>query len=263
MTYNIKIDLEFATMNNLTLVQVCTLASFMTLPIWSESKAINGKVWYQYSEDKMAEDFPLLFGVPKRCYKNITELAEMGFVELTKENKIKYVRFTEKCCSWNREKVQKRTNSEEKSENGLNSVQNRTKNSPKTDFTPINYNIKDSNIKTNKSADGTSQPDLFGETPSGIPKGTREGLCLFENSRFHDFTIFEKEFDKPEFAGIDIYYYYQAISDWSASGGKKKHDWIATARNWMRSDMSKNQLHRIKSNEVDPDMIEYLHSMQQ
>ena len=107
------------------------------------------------------------------------------------------------------------------------------------------------------------QKDLFGETPSGIPKGTREGLCLFENSIFHDFAIFEKEFDKPEFAGVDIYYYYQAISDWSASGGKKKHDWIATARNWMRSDMQKNQLHRIKSNEVDPDMIEYLHSMQQ
>lgn len=123
-----------------------------------------------------------------------------------------------------------------------------------------NDNNEDNNIPP---LDIPPQTDLFGEIPAKKQKGTKEGSCLFENSRFHDFTIFEKEFDKPEFAGVDLYYYYQAISDWSASGGKKKHDWIATARNWMRSDMSKNQLHRIKSNEVDPDMIEYLHSMQQ
>lgn len=126
-----------------------------------------------------------------------------------------------------------------------------------------NKNIKNNKNDKKEENDIPPQTDLFGETPKKKQKGKKEGACLFENSKYHDFTIFEKEFDKPEFAGIDIYYYYQAISDWSASGGKKKHDWIATARNWMRSDMSKNQLHRIKSNEVDPDMIEYLHSMQQ
>lgn len=134
------------------------------------------------------------------------------------------------------------------------------------DNTPVDETTTNNTIDNpfdNDTDNIPPQTDLFGEIPAKKQKGEKEGPCLFANSRFHDFTIFEKEFDKPEFAGIDIYYYYQAISDWSASGGKKKHDWIATARNWMRSDMSKNQLHRIKSNEVDPDMIEYLHSMQQ
>jgi len=138
MTYTITIDQQFAEINNLSLVQVSTLAAFMTLPIWTKNIAINGNVWYMYSDEKMAEDYPLLFGIPKRCYKNITELADLGFVQLTKMGRTKYVRFTERCRDWGKEKEQNCSDSPKtdylQTENGL-------KESPKTDY--ITNNIKE------------------------------------------------------------------------------------------------------------------------
>lgn len=105
--------------------------------------------------------------------------------------------------------------------------------------------------------------DLFGEAPTKVKKGTREQLCLFANSKFADFPIFVKEFQLPEFENIDLAYYYHAIADWSASGGKKKHDWIATTRNWMRADKEKGKLHTLNviSATESADMVQYLQDM--
>ena len=128
MTYSLNIDQEFAVMNGLTLVQASALAAFMTLPLWSECITFEGAVWYRYSDENMAKDFPLLFGIPKRCYKNAAELEALGLIGTTKLGKDKYVRFLDPCSQWNREKsengpiVQKRTPSpktdQKKSENG-------------------------------------------------------------------------------------------------------------------------------------------------
>ena len=262
MTYTLTIDQEFAFVHDLTLVQVSTLAAFMTLPIWSKTVAIDGFVWYQYSDEKMAEDFPLLFGVPKRCYKNISELAELGFVELTKLGRIKYIRFTAKCSNWNKEKemVQKRTigpkTDAEKSENGPIDREN----SPKTDRSNIDYNIIDYDIK-NKPADGGLFPAPEVEKVKR-PKGTSEPLCLFENSKYGDFEKFAAEFAGPEFAGIDIAYYFHAVADWSAQKGKKMKDWIATARNFIRGDIERGKLHKIGGAGVlSPDALKYLQDM--
>ena len=79
MTYNILIDQRFAVANKLTIVQTTTLAACMTLPTWTNTITVDGIVWYQYSETKMVDDFPLLFSIPKRVYKNIKELADRGF----------------------------------------------------------------------------------------------------------------------------------------------------------------------------------------
>lgn len=254
MTYNLMFDQEFAIINELTLVQVSTLAAFMTLPLWSKTISIDGRVWYQYSEEKMAEDFPLLFGVPKRCYKNISELCKMGFVQLTKIGREKYVSFTDLCASWNREKVQNWVESPKtdykKSENGLN-------NSPKTDFPNNNYDINiTNNIKT-QFADG----DLF-PAPEKQRKArkTSEPLCLFADSRFADIEIFQKEFEGPEFAGIDMAYYFHAVADWSAQRGIKRKDWIAQTRNFIRKDIEAHKLHRI-GGVLSPDAVEYLKDM--
>ena len=102
MTYNILIDQRFAVANGLTIVQATTLAACMTLPTWTNTIKVDGIVWYQYSETKMVDDFPLLFSIPKRVYKNIKELANRGFIELSSFGKTKYLRFTEKCKTWNR-----------------------------------------------------------------------------------------------------------------------------------------------------------------
>lgn len=260
MTYNINIDQEFAIVNNLSLVQVSTLAAFMTLPVWANNIAIDGAVWYQYSDEKMAEDFPLLFGIAKRCYKNIAELADLGFVELTKLGRIKYVRFTSRCADWNKQKEQIRSNSpktdQEKTENGLTI-------SPKTD-PHKDYNITDSNIKDIPAGGGLfqDQPEFQPVTVTR-PRRTSEQLCLFANSKFNELSIFMEEFKGPEFEGIDIVYYYHAVADWSAQKGKKMRDWIATTRNFIRSDIEKKKLHKLSTgdNALSQEAQEYLREM--
>lgn len=153
MTYNILIDQRFAVANELTIVQTTTLAACMTLPTWTNTITVDGIVWYQYSEKKMVDDFPLLFSIPKRVYKNIKELADRGFIELSSFGKTKYLRFTEKCKTWNRSETDFN-----QSENGLQDYniniqqsENGLKNSPKTDFNqsengPQYYNINNNNI---------------------------------------------------------------------------------------------------------------------
>lgn len=263
MTYNLSIDQEFAVINELSLVQVSTLAAFMTLPLWSKTVAIDGFVWYQYSDEKMAEDFPLLFGIPKRCYKNISELCALGFVELTKLGRTKYVRFTNRCAEWNKEKslVELRT---EGPKTDQIPTENGPTNSPKTDRPNMDYNITNPDIE-NKAADG----GLFGPEPVFVPvtvtrpRRTSEPTCLFADSKYFDFSLFEKEFDGPEFVGVDLVYYYNAVADWSSRNGKKQKDWIATARGFMRNDNRDGKLVKVKPNggALPTDAIKYLQDM--
>ena len=151
MTYNILIDQRFAIANELTIVQTTTLAACMTLPTWTNTITVDGIVWYQYSETKMVDDFPLLFSIPKRVYKNIKELADRGFIELSSFGKTKYLRFTEKCKTWNRSEtdfnqsengLQDYNINIQQSENGLN-------NSPKTDYNQSENGLQDYNINNN------------------------------------------------------------------------------------------------------------------
>ena len=151
MTYNILIDQRFAVANELTIVQTTTLAACMTLPTWTNTITVDGIVWYQYSETKMVDDFPLLFSIPKRVYKNIKELADRGFIELSSFGKTKYLRFTEKCKTWNRSETDFN-----KSENGLQDYniniqqsENGLNNSPKTDFNKSENGLQDYNINNN------------------------------------------------------------------------------------------------------------------
>lgn len=151
MTYNILIDQRFAVANGLTIVQTTTLAACMTLPTWTNTITVDGIVWYQYSEKKMVDDFPLLFSIPKRVYKNIKELADRGFIELSSFGKTKYLRFTEKCKTWNRSETDFNQSENglqdcniniQQSENGLN-------NSPKTDYNQSENGLQDYNINYN------------------------------------------------------------------------------------------------------------------
>ena len=171
MTYNILIDQRFAVANELTIVQTTTLAACMTLPTWTNTITVDGIVWYQYSETKMVDDFPLLFSIPKRVYKNIKELADRGFIELSSFGKTKYLRFTEKCKTWNRSEtdfnqsengLQDYNINIQQSENGLN-------NSPKTDFNQSENGLQDYNINNN-NINNTMKKEAKAskENPSGF-----------------------------------------------------------------------------------------------
>ena len=172
MTYNILIDQRFAVVNELTIVQTTTLAACMTLPTWTNTITVDGIVWYQYSEKKMVDDFPLLFSIPKRVYKNIKELADRGFIELSSFGKTKYLRFTEKCKTWNRSEtdfnqsengLQDYNINIQQSENGLN-------NSPKTDFNQSENGLQDYNINNNNINNNNIKKDAKAskENPDGF-----------------------------------------------------------------------------------------------
>lgn len=150
MTYNILIDQRFAVANKLTIVQTTTLAACMTLPTWTNTITVDGIVWYQYSETKMVDDFPLLFSIPKRVYKNIKELADRGFIELSSFGKTKYLRFTEKCKTWNRSETDFN-----QSENGLQDYNINNNN--------INNTIKKDAKASKENPDGFSQADFSNE----------------------------------------------------------------------------------------------------
>lgn len=126
-----------------------------------------------------------------------------------------------------------------------------------------NPSIYPNNNPNNNAAEGS---ELFPSEPKvKKPRGTSEPLCLFSNSRYNDFEKFAAEFQSPEFAGIDIAYYYHAVADWSSSKSKKRADWIATARNFMRGDMQTGKVRRVQAADLyaglDPDTIEYLKDM--
>lgn len=128
-------------------------------------------------------------------------------------------------------------------------------------------NINNQNIiEQNKAADG----DLFPPEPAfekvrvTKPRRTSEPTkCLFENSRYIDYNAFAAEFTAPEFADVDLCYYYNRIKNWSGANGKKKNDWILTARNWMMDDADKGKLKKIKDvgAGLPPDAIKYLQDM--
>lgn len=92
-------------------------------------------------------------------------------------------------------------------------------------------------------------------------KGTAEPLCLFADSRFFDAVAFGEQFKDEGLAGVDIEYYYHAVADWSAGGGKKKRDWIATARNFMRSDKREGKL-QMRDAGLSESALRYLLDMQ-
>ena len=131
-----------------------------------------------------------------------------------------------------------------------------------------NINTEDNIIDINKdnSADGglfAGQPEFETVTVTRPRRTSEPAACLFENSRYADFNLFAAEFKGTEYDNVDIVYYYHAVADWSAQKGKKMKDWIATARNFIRSDIEKNKLHTIGNagGALTPDAIEYLKNM--
>lgn len=130
-----------------------------------------------------------------------------------------------------------------------------------------NIDKKDISLDIDKdNADGGLFPTepAFETVTVTRPRRTAEpAACLFESSRFAEYNVFATEFTAPEFADVDIIYYYHAVADWSAQKGKKMKDWIATARNFIRGDMEKGKLHRKSGTGpgLSADALKYLQDM--
>lgn len=70
-------------------------------------------------------------------------------------------------------------------------------------------------------------------------KDKSKSKSLFKNSEFFDKENFKKAFySNPKYQKYNYEHYYEAVKNWSASGGNMKSDWIATAYTWARNDKS-------------------------
>lgn len=264
MEYNVNIDQVFALKHGLTLTEAACLSAVFTLPRWTNSYCIDGVTFYWYSESKIADEFPLLFGCAKRVQKNIKILADKGFVILSTIGKKKVLTFTEKCWSYGKTEIGLNisTNEPLQTENGLSISEEstmQTENGLKTDqkrsetgpiSVPYHYTNNHDTINQNNDM---PQIDFAANTPAEDNKDKKTlfrnsevyKLVKFENGIAVDYSEFEKKFATPEFETVDLVYYFHAVADWSDQKNMKrtKNGWLATVRNFIRGDVERKKLH--------------------
>ena len=252
MEYSLLIDQNFACRKDLTLTEAACMAVVFTFPRWCNSYCIDGVTYYWYSEKKVSEDFPLVFGCAKRVQKNLKALADKGYFILSKLGNKKVIAFTDKCRLYGKLEPENgqdldRKRSEEP-ENGQDLDRKRSESGPKTVRALYKYTISNNDYNNNKSNNAKNGFFAFvGDIPQKEEgekiRGTSEkNKCLFEKSRFFDFELFRECFNTPEFEKVDLVYYYNVVKDWSASKGRMQKDWIAQTRNIIRADYRRGQI---------------------
>ena len=266
MEYSLLIDQNFACRKDLTLTEAACMAVVFTFPRWCNSYCIDGVTYYWYSEKKVSEDFPLVFGCAKRVQKNLKALADKGYFILSKLGNKKVIAFTDKCRLYgklepengqdlDRKRYEETENGpdldrkrSEETENGLKVDRKRSESGPKTVRALYKYTISNNDYNNNKSNNAKNGFFAFvGDIPQKEEgekiRGTSEkNKCLFEKSRFFDFELFRECFNTPEFEKVDLVYYYNVVKDWSASKGRMQKDWIAQTRNIIRADYRRGQI---------------------
>ena len=280
MEYSLLIDQNFACRKDLTLTEAACMAVVFTFPRWCNSYCIDGVTYYWYSEKKVSEDFPLVFGCAKRVQKNLKALADKGYFILSKLGNKKVIAFTDKCRLYgklepengqdldrkrseepeNGQDLDRKRSEEtenglkvdrkrsEETENGPKVDRKRSESGPKTVRALYKYTISNNDYNNNKSNNAKNGFFAFvGDTPQKEEgekiRGTSEkNKCLFEKSRFFDFELFRECFNTPEFEKVDLVYYYNVVKDWSASKGRMQKDWIAQTRNIIRADYRRGQI---------------------
>ena len=93
--------------------------------------------------------------------------------------------------------------------------------------------------------------DLFPDEQLEV-QNDKKKTTIFRNSgvfklvKGNDYSEFEKLFATPEFAPVDLVYYFHSVADWSDTkiGVKRTFNgWVATIRNFIRGDVEKKKVH--------------------
>lgn len=147
---------------------------------------------------------------------------------------------------------------QEKTLNGTDQEKNRTgENRERKNHEHNNTDLNNTDLKSNKEGQPQKSGSLF-------PESDPDKLTLFRNSLVGKFEVFEKKFKEPEFQEIDLFYYFNAVSDWSDKANKKRtaRGWLATARDFMRGDLEKGKLKKLnlqqETSGIDSDLMDYL-----
>jgi hypothetical protein len=68
-------------------------------------------------------------------------------------------------------------------------------------------------------------------------KESKGELEFKETEYYNNYELFKEKFlSNEDYLIYDVKHYFESVKNWSDSGGKKKKDWIATARNFARND---------------------------
>jgi len=222
------------------------LASFLYgLIAQYEPIPYNGRWYYMADYSYIINNCPLLpdkVDTLRRLYKRLEAAGLISVIKLDN-----HVCFTpaEDLRNWGDEYIrdaEKNPNSAEKNPNSAE------KNPNSAEKNPHSLNIIDNNIDNIRDNNKRPQnaPGLFPETEIDKKKKT-----LFRNSEIYakvvgdNYAEFEALFASPEFAKVDLVYYFHAVADWSDQKDMKRTaaGWVATVRNFIRGDMEKNKLH--------------------
>lgn len=130
---------------------------------------------------------------------------------------------------------------------------------PKQKFIPplnesLGYNNNNIDNTNNDNKDNPANDvvgDLFPNEQLEV-QNDKKKTTIFRNSgvfklvKDGDYAEFEKLFATPEFAPVDLVYYFHSVADWSDTkiGVKRTFNgWVATVRNFIRGDVEKKKLH--------------------
>lgn len=130
--------------------------------------------------------------------------------------------------------------------------------------TLINTNSTKDLIKPNtigKKSEKDFSAQLF---PDEQTESKKDKKTLFRNSDIYalvkfdengvgiDYSEFEKKYATPEFAPVDLVYYFHVVADWSDQKNMKrtKNGWLATVRNFIRGDVERKKVHLKKEHQA-------------
>lgn len=272
MKFYININQKFAVEHGLNTSEAIVFAWLYELPSWAKSVLIDNKTYYFASENKAAEEMPLISDKKDTFYRLYKSLAKKGLIEILKIGKATYIAITDLGKGWylsessqkngNSEHLNNYPNSENNSDFAGNSEESRKILQNNSETAPTNNIYKNNNTNNNiyrsrekefsrnsqqkgevveaeiiepKEPKGEDAKRLFRSFFPEIDKGTYDELNAL--------------FNAEEYADINLVYYYNAVADWSDSANKKrtKRGWIATIRNFIKSDKEKNKLHTISA----------------
>lgn len=259
MKYSIYINQVKAIEWRLNLTEASVFAFCYELPSWANSSNINGEIWYQYAKTKIINEYPLLTSKPDTIYRVLKRLEKIGLIKCSKIMNIDHLRLTDKARQWNEHDPTFGKKSELPE---INPVDNGKKSESKAEKNPTYNNTNTHSItKDSKEPEKDFSAPLF---PDEQKEPKKDKKTLFRNSDVYalvkfdengvgvDYSEFEKKYATPEFAPVDLVYYFHVVADWSDQKNMKrtKNGWLATVRNFIRGDVERKKVHLKKEHQA-------------
>jgi len=215
-----------------------------------------GKSYYMADYKNVSAYCPILpnkVDTLRRLYKN---LEKVGLIQLIKIENHVYFTPSQMLRDWGT--IYKSVEAEKIPQAGKKSVETE-KNTMKAEKIPVeaeknppyinninnNINYYNNNIDASQKNFASHSQDEEPKTKKTLFRNSEVAKMVKEDANGElDYSEFEEKFSSPEFANIDLVYYFHAVADWSDQKDMKrtKNGWLATVRNFIRGDAEKNKV---------------------